>query len=376
MQKLIKDKNILFSIILLFLAVLLTASFLPGIVTKSTSAAGASTPHQTNQHFTVSVIDRKTENENTNFTQESLPFGKSFVYEWAETKSFKFNYDPTVGTAPSPRYLEAGNPDTAYYDFSISIEFIKAYKDNIPSTFEHANKVVAESAYQLSSYGMDSYTEFATQNFELNIDEGKSVQVGPETTKRIQTWGVYRFKLLINDQQTYSDFFVIEPKMHVNKAPVLSYYTDSSASSLHDDYIFSIKNSEEYKYTDTSKIIWYVTGTTEDGTLYVLTAEDLALPQFTDKAYHPLYPSYDTDNRTGLNFRFDDKGTTGTWQVWCEYNYAGSTEPALVSNVEKIKTGSQIKLMPIIITIASVFALTIIVVLIFAIIKTKKDRVY
>ena len=132
-------------------------------------------------------------------------------------------------------------------------------------------------------------------------------------------------------------------------------------------------NISDYKYIDSSRLVWYVSGTSSDGNYYVLTRSDLELEEFMNSPYIPLYDNL--TNRTGLTFRFDDQGVSGNWNVWCEYKYFEASE-TIKSQVHKISTGAQYHITTIIGIVLGVCGASILIVLIFALRKARKDRVY
>jgi len=379
MSKLLKNKRIFYSILIcIFAVLLLSTAFSFNFKSASSDAASTSNSLQTNQSFTISVIDRETGEESTSFTQNNLAFGKAFVYKWSEVNAFKFNYNPDAGTPPTKKLSNENDPNSEYYDLSISIEFLQAYKE-VNEFYQGYGKGYKniESAYSTRATGVNSYKNLKNlpENFVLNVDEGRTASLDGETIK-IQNWGIYRFKLLINGQQTYSDFFVLEPTLEISEIPTVSYSTTSSQSSLHNDYIFSVINTKEYGYIDTSKLTWFVTGKGSDGIFYTLTTSDLTLEEFQGKEYSPLYPDYNESGRLGLSFRFDDKGISGTWEVWCEYDYEGNIGEPIKSKKIKIVTGESISTAVIIWIIIGVVVISIVLAIIFGIRKVKKDRVY
>lgn len=379
MTKIIKNKKTLFSLITLILTVMLFVATFLNPNSKTSDAASTSVSLQSNQNFTISVFDRTTGEESVDYTRLNLNLGAdtgiSFIYNWSNVNKIKFNYDADAGTTPPAKYKTEGDASSEYYDLSISIEYLKAYKDN--KLFYQSNLVTAENVYKTTAFGANSYKnlEESIKNYVYDIDIGETGVTNGITTQ-FKEWGIYRFKLLINDQQTYSDFFVIEPTMELSNIPKISSSPTSSKSSLHNDYICTIEN-DEYKYVDSSRITWYVSGYSDDGILYVLVNEDKDLDKFKDKNYQGLWKddNYPYD-RKGLTFRFDDRGTAGSWEVWCEYNYYGSTEEPLVSKSLKFTTGSSISYSTAIGIFAAVFVVALGVTVIFAVRRSKKDKIY
>lgn len=384
MFKFLKNKNILFSFVALIFAVLFLVTTFAGnaFVPSNASAANApSNASQSNQKFTISLYDRATGEESTDYTIENLAFGRAFIYKWSDVNKITFNYNPNIGNAPPKNYEDESVPESEYYDFSISIEYLQGYRDEEEFYQGYLNGYKnIENAFSTTVTGIESYkslTEFPS-SFVFNIDEGRSAVVDEETI-RVREWGIYRFKLLINGDQTYSDFFVIEPTTEIEKdvLPAIAYYPTSSNSSLHNDYIFSVTNLEQYQFIDSSKLVWYVTGKSDDGILYILAEEDKTLDQFKDYNYISLIQrDYLRSSRSGLSFRFDDTGVSGSWEIWCEYNYYGSTELPLKSKVIKINTGSQIDYGLIIGIVAGVGIISITLASILAVRRAKKDKVY
>lgn len=372
MQKLIKNKNLLFSIILLFFAVLFIASFIPAMSLSTSHAAGVSTPLQTNKDFTVRVVDRQTNAESTLYKKENLTIGTAFIYQWADVNAFEFKYDSTKGIAPAPRYeIPDDTESRQYYDISLSIEYLQGYKN--VAGFGGTGLIFYSNAFETKVF--DDLGDLPN-TFSFNIDDGKIFQVGEEhETKKIQGWGIYKFYLQINDTLIESDYFVVEPQKKIFDSPELKLTSkNSSENSLRYDYTFTVKNSEDYAYIDTSKLVWYVTGTAKDGTAYVLSKEDTYIEGYGNHAY--LFETYERKNRTGLEFTFRDPKQEGSWQVWCEYNYHESTERALTSKKISIKTGTQYDLTTIIIVAVIGFVLSIVVAIILGYLRIRKDKVY
>ena len=378
MSKLLKNKNLLITILVCFFATLFLVSSLLTCPNSNIANAAPSSSNsmQTNQNFTISVLDRNTGYESSKFTTADLSFGKCFVYQWKDVNLIKFNYNPNIGDPPPKKYQVESRPQTEYYDLSISIEYLQEYKEK--GIFDGSAELkLIEGAYTTSVSGIDSYKTLSTlpSNFVFSIDQGRSSMTASGQAFQIKEWGIYRFKLLINGQETYSDFFAIEPTKEIKETPAYKYSTTSSESSLHNDYIFTITNVEKYKYIDIEKLVWYVTGKSEDGTMYILTPEDLQLEQFVGKAYNPLYPAVPY-SRNGLTFRFDDGGIAGKWDVWCEYHYEGSLNDPLISEVAHIKTGTFIKASTIILIVLAAMVVSVVLVLIFALVRAKKDKVF
>lgn len=381
MSKLLKNKNFIYSIfILIFATIILLGSF-SFSSGKANAESQTSSALQSNQAFTVSVTDRKSGQESSDFSQTSIPYtdyassslksGKGFVYQWEDIYSFKFKYNPNVGEAPPKLYTNPSRPQTEYYELKISIDYIQSYKD-LDDFYQGSTKSLI-NVFSTRVSGIDSYKLLATlpDSFAFYLDDGR----GNESVK-IKEWGIYRFLLDINGQQTYSDFFVVEPTKEIKseKAPVFSYTTTSSQSSLHNDYIFTVTNLDQYRYIDSSKLVWYVTGKSDDGIMYVLADKDRELEQFKNKAYTGLYAK--EINRTGLTFRFDDTGVAGSWKIWCEYNYQDSEIEPLVSKVVEFSTGTPLSSGIIVWSVLGVFAVGIVLVIIFSLRRAKKDKVY
>lgn len=376
MLSLLKNKKFFFSLILcIFSAIMFFSTF--SSIRFTSAEENTSQQLQTNQAFTVSMLNRSNKKENTNFTQATLAFGNCFIYKWSEIGSIKFNYNPEISIPPI-KYQDPTKPETEYYDLSISIEYIQRYKDIsvFYQPFSNGYKNI-ESAFSTTITGNQSYTKLKklVNEFTFSVDEGKTGSVEGQTI-RIKDWGIYRFKLLVNGKQTHSDFFFLEPTMSIEKSPTTTYHTTSSTTSLHNNYVFSIKNLDEYKYIDPAMLKWYVRGKSTDGVLYALTEQDLTHEQFVGNAFEPLYSNYAKESRSGLTFRFDDNGVSGSWEIWCEYKYYGSTEDTLSSKITVIDTETHMNYALFIGAIAGVFLFAIGVTILFASIRAKKDKVY
>lgn len=356
-----KRKTNLIALISIFMFFLLavTGMNLMGL-SKTTYAESA----QTNENFYLSVFDR---DSNILITQEEETFNgkKAYIYQWSDTNKFVLNIDASK-KIPTKSYKQG----VETYDLTIEVEYLQGYYQKVAWT--NYNTLLLFSNTQ---QGENSYLNFASLHPELNIDQGiEGADLASGAQVKISSWGIYRFRMVINGQDTYSDYFVVKPTLEVLEAPKISYRTTPSQVSLHSAYKFSLKNENKYKYIDKSKLVWYALGTAEDGTTYALTYKDISSGKKDFKNCSTAL--YETWERTGQSFYFDDKGVAGEWKIWCEYNYDGDDATTLKSNVEKIKSGQKIKPYVTALIIIGVAFVSIGITIGICVYKNKRERIY
>lgn len=343
------------SVLMLLLLILISFNF----VNFADNYSRAETT-QTNENFYVSVYDRE-DSELISDIETTFNGSKAYIFQWEDTKSLILNLDPAK-RIPTVSY-ENG---VEVYKLTIEIEYLQGYYRNVAWT--NYNSVLF---YSNTQRGTNSYQNFSKIKPEFDIDKG---YVGTDLASGVQvnvaTWGIYRFRMVINGQDTYSDYFVIEPTLDIYVAPQITYKTTPSQVTLHSAYSFSLKNGNEFKYIDKSKLIWYVLGKAADGTSYSLTFSDINSGKEDFKNCSSAL--YETWSRTGQTFYFDDNGVTGEWKVWCEYDYDG----ILKSNVQTIKTGEKVQFSTVIWIVLGVAGLCVIVTIIICVVKNKKEKVY
>lgn len=371
-----KNKSFSFSILsLLILFFVFTSIFGLPFLNKSNSTTSFALTSQTNENFYIDVIGR---NGNT-LTAQSTTYngGTAFVFQWEETSKFIFNINASASIPPA--VYENSQP---VYKLTISIEYLKGYKNN--STFYQANTIYKESEYSKTVRGEGSYSQFVNYSPEFDIDAGTSGQYLDNTSAQINEWGIYRFKLLINSQQTYSDYFIIEPTREILEngkavSPIIkSTPRPPTEESFHATYFLELTNNETFKYIDTQKLIWYVYGVAEDGRTYIFSYQDVNKEEFADKFTNTLWSENEgVPVRTGRTFYFDDRGISGTWQVWCEYQYEGAYDDQIVkSNVIELKTGNSIHNLTVLWIALSIAVVSFGVTLGICIYKVKREKVY
>lgn len=284
----------------------------------------------------------------------------AFIYSWSSTKKLSINFALATGqTAPT------ANADGSY-NCKIKLEYLQGYLD---SNFNENSNVITVENVAVRSASDDS-TQKGYEKFEdyvFNIDNG--VFGSNETTSlNVGGWGIYRFTLTINDTPYLSDFYFIKPDL-ASKMPKFTTEKVGSTGSLHDAFLCKITNQSDFTYADASRIKWFVKGKAKDGKMYALTMSDLT--QFADCTNY-LYESID---RTGLEFTFDDNNVAGQWEIWCTYQPYDAGSPTYSSS-EKVETGSNINAMIVIGIIASVAVVATVVMVVVQVVKNKKEKVW
>jgi len=357
-----KTKSYLISflaIIILILFAFSSISFLN--FNKNISCAQTA---QSNENLYIDVYDR---DGNTFATETETYFNsqKAYIFQWEDVEKLVLNIDASKNI-PTKNYKDG----VEIYNLTIEVQFLQGYYNKVAWT-----NFKTLLLYSETQTGEDSYKNFINSKPQLNIDNGISgTDLQSQLQVNISTWGIYKFRMVINGQDTNSDYFIIQPAQEIFNSPKIQYKTTSSQITLHNAYNFSLKNADEYKYIDPSKIIWYALGETENGNTYSLTFSDInsGKSDFVN-CVSGIYEAY---TRTGKTFYFDDNGVVGTWKIWCEYSYDGSSANIQKSNVQTIKTGQPFTSMTLIWIILGVGLLCVVITILICLFKIKREKVY
>ena len=329
------------------------------LVFPQASNAFAIDANQTNQAFQVEALSET--GISLSGTETTYNGKKAFKHQWKRTinntnyiaSNFKlhFNFDDLASTEV--------DKINGKYEMTINLEYLPhGYSD---STFD-VNGPQVQTA-QIASYKDDDYTNFKSYQCPYAIAD----------------WGVYRFECkLDNDTSFYSDFFIIEPTLKIDKAPQTLFSQDYSNTGLKSYRIYLQSSSAAlYSHIDETSLKWFALGTDKEGKRYVLTSADTTRPEFADaKVLHG-----DAIDRTGTEFYFDQpeidgKTIYGTWEIWCEYSYHGaSANDVKISNIIKIEVGETNSYSFLWIGLAGL-ALMAIVTTLTIIIKIKHEKTY
>ncbi len=354
-----KVKSIsIFTILLLAIAVLLLPCW-------SNINFESKAINQTNDCFEVEVFGRSgskiTITESTNYQHGTMQSNlQAFAFEWKDVEKFVFRVDPTS-------YSPTADENNAYTTH-ITIEFLKGYKET--PIFNQAALKTIEDYDLFSRTSVGDYYGITSSSPELYLDEGIDATAKNGEQVNISGWGIYRFILQINSgKYVYSDFFIIEPVKETYQQPTIV-YEEQAPNLEYLSYVFSLSNADDFKYIDTSRLIWYVTGQAQGGIKYVLTNEDRNnFPEYE----RALFPSKD---RTGFTFTFDDQGNHGEWNVWCEYQYFQSEAEPAKSNIITLVTTESNDLKIFIWVIVSIVVVSIVATIAICLFKIKREKVY
>lgn len=308
---------------------------------------------ETSGETKVSVMNR----ENTNIpvekpTSQYINGYEILNYEWKNCNGFVIRF---AGNEIEPLENEEMGQ---FYNLSLKIEFMKGYVSN---NLTFSPNLTAENVVKDAYFNTSSLNGYERFSYSFKIDDGV------ETYKGINSWGIYRFTVNVNGTDYPSALYNIAPSTEAIK-PIFTCVKESvNNSSVNFQYVCKITNSRDFKYADTSKLIWYVYGTSTDGTTYALTEEDQILKDCDAYFYREL-------ERTGIEFTFNDKKTTGEWKISCEYSPLNQTLQK--SDTIIIRTGFHFNNLALIITISSIAALGILIVTLVEFIKSKKEKVW
>lgn len=371
MQKVFSVKNLFILLAIFVLAILLV---LPNnIINSSSNAQEKASSGALGNSVKVELVNR--EDEVTPFPSHiEYSGGTAFVSQWSQSKEFRIKYVVDEDNIPTG-IPDTSDPEILNYTMTINVEYLQGYNDS-EGGFNIDAKVLFEDVVidgENRSITKNDYNELQEVTYVFNIDEGITEKIG-DVTKIAQGWGIYRFTIDINGFNSTSDFFVVEPSGELSQ-PQIQATAIPSDNSMHNSYLFTLKNADEYKYIDQSCLVWYIDGVGLDGTKYCLLNDDydIALGIYTD-GYTPLWP--ERYNRTGTEFTFNDNEISGTYEVWCRYQSHYSTTATSSDRRITVTTGNPTDYTFVIYIIVAVAILSIIITIIIAVMKKRREKVW
>lgn len=351
-RKIFNLKNLIFLSLILILA-----SFVVGVFSFPALSSFAS--YELGGSLLVRAKNNGSEvEESSSSTYNGQPI---HIYKWKNIKTLCVQYEFDEEHLPPLNELEQ-----EAYNVTFSIQFVKGY---LNSSF--ANPITFNKIFN-SYINVDQETASTEQVFDVNQGITK-IPSGDTLPYTISQWGIYRFKITINEAERYSDFIFVEPD-YITKAPIIDKEVIDSHSSRHNSYRFFLLNSEAYEFVDEESIVWYVKGESKDGIRYALTKNDLSKDGFADISNY-LYEDNEID-RTGKTFVFNDKENSGTWTVWCEFKNQSTNQVLKSENAEIIQTADAYNLAAII-WILVIFAIAFFTGgILISVLKNKKEKVW
>lgn len=293
-----------------------------------------------------------------NSNQEATPISTQIVngfnivsYNWNEASKFTLSFG---GSDVLARSDELGS----YYEISLQVEYLKGY---IGSSFNFISedKIVNDNVFSQKYYDTSSKKGYQNFSYTLSIDNNN--------LNGISGWGIYRFTLDINGTKYPSLVYYIVPNTESIK-PEFSVTKQGSKTSMHDEYVCKITNISDFRYSDVSKITWHVEGHSNDGTAYALTKAD----QLNNPNCQRYF--YESIDRNGLEFTFNDKDIAGEWQIFCTFSptdrVSDTSEPIT------IRSGFHFNELAFTISIVSVVLVATGVFVLVQYLKAKKEKVW
>lgn len=269
----------------------------------------------------------------------------------------------------------SGIPEQSSYTYSLTVEYIQRYREQTTSfDAENADEVrppraTVENVYTATVSSLDEIPEMVYY-FDCHEDDKNVENANQKTHKNYGNgWGIYRFTLNVANEKIVSEFVIVRP-VKPTAAPVVTSKAASSQSGIESAYTFSL--NDEYKYADPYTIKWYVSGTSVDGTKYVLTTEDLAL----DGVTQGTKALFNVIDRTGTEFYLDFQQVSGTWDVHCEVYDITRTQVQQTSEAIQVKSGNKVK-KSVLIWCLIAGGVVLLAIIIFIIVKSvKKEKVW
>ena len=355
-------------ILCLFIAfAFLLSLFFGGINISSADA----TSEQKNPFFQVQVLNEN-DAEVAPIRQEiynhsSVGSAKAYVFKAKNSAKFKFKFD--FDDVAMQNVIETPVPDANYYNLRIQIEYLQGYTssyftlaDDSPISEVAVNNTMKTSTHQDNGWKvLDSWAPTWNIHSHATAEDGKS----------IHGWGIYRFKMTLGENVTaYSDYFVLEPVTEILNAPEIR-----KLDKGFNQYEFSVNQAGDYQYIDENQLTWYVYGIEKGGAnKWALLDEDLLTDTFINlecnKALHASVP------RTGFTFVLEKPTIEGEWFVWCEYTPAGVNTMPRKSNDASFYVGTRENVFPYWTLAIGGAVLSIVICIIIASVKAKREKIY
>lgn len=363
-----KSKNMfIFFVTALLVCLTMLACFSPSFsyvsLSKETMLADDSQLPRANTlagEFDISIIPRNSSNITLQGPYDYVD-SQAYRVNWADAQSFSISFVCDDSNPPPLNALDPENPNT--YVFSIRVYYSKSY-------FEANNFEDVQYFEDIYTFTSSDYHDFATIDYQLNIDNFLGSDVN---------WGIYRFVVDINSAESVSLYYAIEPTRVVAELPQISYDTPSSATgSLQNLYSFYLLNESAFRFVDKRNLTWYVYGQTIDGRKYALTYADLGNEYFRElNCTETLWDSYEGGERNGTTFDLEINDLYGTWQVWCVYDYNGtSSSMPDQNNIIELRINAPFDYINVLYIILGICGFFLILTIIIIIVKIKKEKVW
>lgn len=345
----------------LILASMILVAFMPLLFLSKNNFSSASSTSLTGT-FTSIVKDSNNQEIEPEYEDQLK------IYDWREAKEIVLQYLPNEDVESDNYYPPNTDQGNAIYTLSVTLEYLKGYADAVEN-FENNNTKVY-NLYNRENLTPDNIFE---QIFVFNINKGITISASDENSAptHINGWGIYRFKIIINNAEKYSDYIFIKPNNNIITTPTIAYNIVPSSISIHNAFEFYISNSDVYRYSDTNRIKWYVRGESETGDKYVLTKEDAQSERFNSEGIKYLWENIP---RNGLTFLFDDNNITGKWEVWCEFSREDETFAE--SEFEDIETILPVDVSWVIYVVIGAGLASIVGVISISVYRNKKEKIW
>ncbi len=166
-------------------------------------------------------------NKNGGVSPESVAAyngGQIITYKWRNSRTMNVSF------AHDGEYLPPNNnANESVYTMNINVEFLKGYPDSVFENYTTKENVFTRE--DLTPETIDN------QVFSFSIDEGFSSE---NSDVEIKGWGIYRFKIIVNGAEKYSDYIFIAPDYQVTSHPNMDYNIVHSSNSMHDSFDFVV----------------------------------------------------------------------------------------------------------------------------------------
>ena len=283
---------------------------------------------------------------------------QSYQFDWQTIKYFNISYK--AGAIP-PVADDEGN-----FTYTVSVQYLNAY---ISDNKDFDNASVQEKTLISNQVTKDLSTIKDIQ-FSLQLTDFENLTGENIDNDKWLGWGIYRFIIDIEGAgESYSTYYGAEPA-RLDAKPQIEYTIIPSKNDLTNAYRFTLKGNESINYIDQSTIKWYVKGEANDGTLYVLSQEDIGLFDNYNTAMHS-----EAIERYGKVFEFDSV-YSGRWEVFCELIPHGNTIASHQSDIIEVTTGRKINANSIIWFLVAGGAVLLGIIIAIILYTKKKEKVW
>ncbi len=295
----------------------------------------------------------------------------AYKLHWKDISHFIINLEDAV----------TGSEENFSYSYTLrwAPELIDSEENNINFESDHSIEIdLLSNVISNPANIPDTVKVYLDEDDLPEIQIDNSVYIGNLMTEDEKTflqrhgeWGTYQFSFECNSAHKKASAVYQVTPTDLNTLPAsfdITSYVKSSTQMLDEARLCEI-TTEDFKFVDTTKIVWKVRGKSSDGKSYVLMEEDIP----SNSNVNALYKT-GSHERHGTSFFFDP-WFSGTWEVYCEIP-ATETNPASSSNIIEFSTVKIISRLSIILITCGSIVLGGVLLTVIIIVAKKKEKIW